>query len=426
MRYPEDFLHYLWQFKLFDLDSLQTVDAMPIQILKAGLPNKDSGPDFLNSKLHIGDTIWVGQVEIHLKSSDWLLHKHQLDAGYNNVILHVVFEHDKDVHTQEGRLLPTLELKGRIPDKLATNYQNLLRNNNYFPCEKQIASIDTFVVDGFLSRVLVERYLQKSNELFDTLRQLNGNWDETFYHYIAKNFGFKVNALPMQMLAQRIPQQWFAKLKNNSLQIEALLFGQAGMLSGNFDEDYPKTLQNEYRYLQKKHQLVALEPGLWKFLRMRPQNFPSLRLAQFAALIVKSNHLFSKVLELESSAELKNLFVDLPVHPFWSNHYHFHKTSANKSSQLGKSSIDNILINTVVLFLFAYAQYTSQEEYQHRAFRLLEHISAEQNSLLAHYADAGLKIENAYQSQAILELHKYYCLPKRCLSCGIGLKILTQ
>lgn len=429
MHLPESFLHFVWQFRLYDNKGLQTSDGKYVAVLNCGSPNKNAGPDFTNAKIIIDDTTWAGQVEVHLKSSDWNAHQHQNDNAYENVVLHVVLEHDVEINRKDGTILPTLALQNKIPAYLFENYRRLISSVNAFPCKEQLGSIDSFVVNGSLSRVLVERFEQKSQEVFERLEQLNGNWDEAFYHFMAKNFGFKVNALPMQLLAQSLPQQLFAKYKDQPMQIEALIFGQSGFLNQSFEDNesgYPNILKTEYAFLKKKHGLKAIDISLWKFLRMRPQNFPTLRLAQFAALIVKSNHLFSKVLEVKNVKELHQLFEELPIHPFWQTHYHFTKTTEKVNVQLGKSSIDNLLINTVSLFLFAYGKYTAQENFQTRAFYLLESIAPEKNSIISQYLDVGIAVENAYQTQALLQLRKNYCNEKRCLNCGIGLKILKK
>ncbi|SOD11421.1 DUF2851 family protein [Pedobacter xixiisoli] len=426
MRFPEEFLHFVWQFRLYDALQLQTVDGKALKILNCGFPNKHAGPDFSNAKIVIDDTTWAGQVEVHLKSSDWNVHQHQHDYAYENVVLHVVWDYDIDITRADGTIVPTLSLKNKIPQHLFENYQDLIASTYTFPCEQQIGQVDDFVVNGFLSRVLVERLEHKSKEVFERLAQLNGNWDETFYHFMARNFGFKVNALPMQLLAQSLPQTLFAKHKDQPLQIEALIFGQAGFLNQSFERDYSNKLKSEYDFLRKKYVLLPIDISLWKFLRMRPQNFPTLRLAQFAALIVKSSHLFSKVLEVKNVKELHLLFEELDVNEFWLHHYHFNKEAEKVSVQLGKSSIDNLLINTVSLFLFAYGKYTSQANYQTRALYLLESIAAEKNAIVSQYLEAGVIVENACQTQALLQLRKGYCNDKKCLNCGIGLKILKK
>ncbi|RZL34752.1 MAG: DUF2851 family protein, partial [Pedobacter sp.] len=411
---------------LYGAKSLLTTKGEVIEVLQQGTLNKNAGPDFTKAKLIIDGTTWVGNVEIHIKSSDWLLHKHQIDNAYENVILHVVYEDDAPIYRKDGTILPVLILKGLFPLHLLDNYEALITSTNNFPCEKQISIMDEFLIDGFLARVLVERLEQKSKEVYTKLETLKGDWDETFYHFMAKNFGFKVNAIPMEMLAQSLPQQLFAKHKDNPLQIEALIFGQAGFLNQTFEAEYPNQLKREYLFLQKKYSLKPIDISLWKFMRMRPQNFPTLRLAQFAALIVASNHLFSKILVMRDYRNSQILFENLPVHPFWQKHYHFNKKAENVALQLGKTSIQNIIINTVSLFLFAYGKALAQENFVTRSFYLLENTAAETNAIIKQYEDAGVVVKNAFYSQAILQLKKKYCNEKKCLSCGIGIKLLKQ
>lgn len=426
MKLSEDFLHFVWQFRLYPAENLQTCCKQSLRILQCGLPNKNAGPDFLNGKMIIGETTWAGNIEIHIKSSDWYEHKHHLDKAYDNVILHVVYFDDKPVMRTDGTLIPTLELHQLIEPDLLLRYGTLLENMNDFPCQPQIGNIDSFVIEGFLSRTLVERLIARSEEVFLKLKEQKGNWDETFYQFLAKNFGFKINAVPMEMLAQSLPQQLFAKHKDQPLQIEALLFGQAGFLQQSFKDEYPNALKKEYAFLKKKYQLSAMEPSIWKFMRMRPQNFPTLRLAQFAALVVKSNHLFSKILAAKDHQEIMELFEELPVNPFWSKHFHFNKETPKAELQLGRESIHNLLINTVSVFLFAYGKAMQLQNYQTRALKLLENISAEKNAVVKLYANAKVNVKSAYHSQAILQLKKNYCNEKKCLNCGIGIKILKH
>ncbi|MES2447528.1 MAG: DUF2851 family protein [Bacteroidota bacterium] len=426
MNFPEEFLHFIWQFRLYGAQTLRTTTGEVVEVLQQGTLNKNAGPDFSKAKLIIGETTWVGNVEIHIKSSDWLLHNHQVDSAYENVILHVVYEDDAPIYRKDGTILPVLVLKGLFPLHLLDNYEALITSTNNFPCEKQINTVDEFLINGFLARVLVERLEQKSTEVYVKLETLKGDWDETFYHFMARNFGFKVNAIPMEMLAQSLPQQLFAKHKDNPLQIEALIFGQAGFLNQTFEAEYPNHLKREYLFLRKKYSLTPIDISLWKFMRMRPQNFPTLRLAQFAALIVNSNHLFSKILVIRDYRNSQILFENLPVHPFWETHYHFNKEADKVSLQLGKTSIQNILINTLSLFLFAYSKALDQENFVTRSFYLLENTMAENNAIIKQYQDAGVVVKNAFYSQGILQLKKKYCNEKKCLSCGIGIKLLKQ
>lgn len=426
MNFPEDFLHYAWQFKSFDFTDLQTFDGESITIMHQGLLNKNSGPDFSNAKIIIGGTTWAGNVEIHLKSSDWLKHNHQTDTAYTNVILHVVYEHDAEIKRHDGSILPVLELKSRISAELIEKYVNLFLNLNDFPCIAQIQHVDGVIINSFISRTLIERFEQKSKMVMETLDELKGNWDETFYRFIARNFGFKVNAVPFELFAKAIPQQVYGKHKNNPLQIEALVFGAAGFLNDHFEDEYPVKLKKEFSFLKKKYNIEPVEVSLWKFMRMRPQNFPTIRLAQFAALIIQSNHLFSKILEIKNVSALRTLFENLPVNTYWKTHYHFKKEAKAVSIQIGKTSVDNILLNTVALFLFAYGKFTDDQFYINKSMKLLETLPAEKNAITEKFTTAGVEMVNAFSSQGILQLKKQYCDEKKCLSCGIGIKILKQ
>ncbi|RBQ02987.1 DUF2851 family protein [Pedobacter miscanthi] len=426
MNFPEDFLHYIWQFRSFDYNDLQTTSGEALKIINPGLLNKNAGPDFFHAKIEIGDTIWAGNVEIHIKSSDWLKHYHQKDSSYENVILHVVYEHDAEIKRMDNTVLPVLELKKRISADLIKKYENLFLTLTDFPCVAQIGRVDQLVIDSFLSRTLIERFEQKTHAVTECLNELKGNWDETFYRFLARNFGFKINALPFELLAKAVPQHIYAKHKNNPHQIEALVFGVAGFLTDQFVEEYPKKLKAEFQFLKKKYNIKPVEISVWKFMRMRPQNFPTIRLAQFAALIIKANHLFSKIMEINEVDRLRSLFENLPVNDYWKTHYHFKKEASSVNTQIGKTSVDNILLNTVTLFLFSYGKHTDTRFYINRAVKLLETLPAEKNAIIDKYVAAGVDVRHAFTSQGILQLKKQYCDTKKCLSCGIGIKILKQ
>ncbi|RYG05364.1 MAG: DUF2851 family protein, partial [Chitinophagaceae bacterium] len=424
MKFPEEFLHFIWQFRLYDSKRLVTQTGGLIEVIRSGTLNKNAGPDFLHAKLIIDKTIWIGNIEVHIHSSDWLLHQHQHDEAYDNVILHVVYVNDEPIYRTDGTSIPVLVLKDCYPDKFLLRYEQLVQSANHFPCEQQIHSVNDFFVNSFLTSVGIERLLQKSEEVYDKLTELKGNWDETFYHFMAKNFGLKLNAVPMEMLARSLPQQILAKHKDSLFQIEALVFGQAGFLTQQFKDDYPRQLKREYQFLKHKYNLKPLSVSLWKFMRMRPQNFPTLRLAQFAALIVNSNHLFSKIVMIKEHNAFAELFNALPVNAYWQKHYHFAKVAEHVGVQLGKGTIQNMLINTIALFLFAYGKYIDQQVLMERAVELLEHLPAEQNAILKQYTNVGVRIDTAFHSQALLQLKKVYCNEKKCLNCGIGIKIL--
>ncbi len=425
MFFPEDFLHYVWKFRLFDRVNLQTNDAEELEILSAGLHNSDSGPDFHNARVRIGDTVWAGNVEVHLSSSDWQKHGHTTDNAYDNVILHVVYRDDEPLVLTNGRRVPTLELQNRIPADLYNRYHKLIfGNQTIIPCEASIGSVDDITLYNWLTRVLVERLAKRSAAVIAALNKNRGDWEETFYQFLAANFGFKTNALPFELLAKSLPQNILAKHKNNPLQIEALLFGQAGFLNNDMADEYPRKLKKEYEFLQKKYQLTPIENHLWKFMRLRPQNFPTVRLAQFAALVVRSNHLFSKLLEIKDVKGLRTLFTEIKVNPYWGNHYRFDTESAPSPKNLGQASIDILLLNTLALFLFSYGKHNQMQHFINRSLQLLEYLPGENNKIVADFSTLGVKIKTAFESQALLELKNNYCNYKKCLQCGVGNKIL--
>ncbi|AMR33785.1 hypothetical protein A0256_21270 [Mucilaginibacter sp. PAMC 26640] len=425
MLFTEDLLHYIWKFRLFDRLDLRTTEGEEIEIYSTGMHNTHAGPDFQNARIRIGETTWAGNAELHLSSSDWQRHGHTTNNAYDNVILHVVYSDDAPVTLLSGRRLPTLELKERVNPELYQRYHNLVFGNQVIiPCEGSIRRVDPLTMKNWLTRVLVERLEKRAEGVTAALIKNRGDWEETFYQYLAANFGFKTNALPFELLAKSLPQNILAKHKNNPLQIEALMFGQAGFLNSEPADDYPRSLKAEYDYLRKKFNLTPVENHLWKFLRMRPQNFPTVRLAQFAALTIQSSHLFSKILETKEVKALRALFTEVTVNPYWENHYRFDKESPTVGKQLGQSSVDNLLLNTVAVFLFSYGKHMQQDYFTSRALKLLENIPAENNHITTDFATLGVNIINAFESQALLELKNNYCDYKKCLQCGVGIKIL--
>jgi len=425
MLFPEDFLHYVWKFRLFDRVGLETADGEGLEVLSAGMHNSDSGPDFHNARIRIGDTVWAGNVEVHLSSSDWQKHGHTTDNAYGNVILHVVYRDDVPLVLLNGRRVPTLVLENRIPDDLYNRYHKLIFGEKVIiPCEASIGSVDSLTLSHWFTRVLVERLEKRSAAVTNALNLNRGDWEETFYQFLAANFGFKTNALPFELLAKSLPQNILAKHKNNPMQIEALIFGHAGFLTDTVTDEYPRKLKKEYDFLRKKYKLTPIENHLWKFMRLRPQNFPTVRLAQFAGLVEQSNHLFSKILEIKDVKGLRNLFTDIKVNEYWENHYRFDTESPPSAKNLGQASIDVLLLNTLALFLFSYGKHNQIQHYINRSLQLLEHLPNENNAIVADFDTLGVKIKTAFESQALLELKNNYCNYKKCLQCGVGNKIL--
>lgn len=419
----EEFLHYIWKYQLFNNSDLKTTNNKAIEIINPGMHNYDSGPDFFNAKIKIDNTVWAGNVEIHINSSDWYKHNHQNDAAYNNVVLQVVYTHDKDITRANGELIPTIELC--FDKKLLDNYETLIRRETWIPCEHDLNKVDSFTIQNWIEKLAIERLEEKSNRIYELLKQTKNSWEEAFYIQLAGNFGFKLNTEPFEQLAKALPLAYLAKHKNNLFQIEALLFGQAGFLDENEGDEYFRKLKQEYLYLKKKFNLKSIERHLWKFLRSRPGNFATIRIAQFAKLIHRSSALFSKVLETENVKEFYRLFQVKPSE-YWENHYQLNKESIKKSKALGESAIDILLINTVIPFLFVYGKAKGLTDLQNRAIEFLESIKPEKNSIISKWSYLGIQSVSAFETQALIQLKNCYCIHKKCLNCQIGNSLIRK
>lgn len=419
----EKFLHYIWKMKLLNNSNLVTTTGEKVEIISAGEFNTNAGPDFSSAKIKIGKTLWAGNVELHLKSSDWRRHAHSNDNAYNNVILHCVYEADEEIKNASGKMIPCLELKGLFDNTIYNRYESLMKSEDWIPCEKQLSRVDKLTITSWTERLMIERLESKTKLIQNVLLQNQNNWEETFYQFLARSFGTKVNAEPFELLAKSLPVHVLAKHKNNLFQLEALLFGMSGLLEERFKEEYPLQLKKEFSFLRKKHALNPLDKSLWKFLRLRPANFPTVRLAQFASLISKSNHLFSRILDTGTVKELEKLFSVTPS-TFWLNHFTIGKESVSRSKSLGRDFIHLLIINTIVPFVFLYGKWKDEEKFITQSLRLLEEIPPERNSIITHWSSAGVKAQSAFASQSLLQLKNYYCKEKRCLECAIGNKLL--
>lgn len=422
----ENFLHFLWQWRRFTSEDLRTTDGEPLEILHPGELNTDAGPDFFAARICIGDQLWAGNVEIHLKSSDWFAHGHDADRAYENVILHVVFEEDRPIfrgknldEKSPGSRIPTLELRGRVPEKIEQTWQNLAAEKAAIPCRSRISEVPQIIRLNWLDRLLVDRLEAKTEGIAEALDRSGGHWEQVFFEKIAWNFGLKINAEPFEMLAKSLTVSHLAKHKDNLLQLEAMLFGQAGLLETDFADDYPKQLKKEYQFLRHKYQLVPLDSSLMKFLRLRPPNFPTIRLAQLAWLVHHSSHLFSKMITVGSLREMENL-LHAEVSDYWQTHYVFDKPSPRRRKTFGSDAIHLLVINTIAPFLFFYGKKTNRDDLRDRALKILEALPPEPNAIMDAWVDAGISARNSYESQALLQLTKKYCSEKRCLECGIG------
>lgn len=417
----ERLLQFIWQFQYFNKSELTTAAGEPLQIIFPGQYNTNQGPDFSDAKIKIDTTTWAGTVELHSKTSDWKKHNHEGDKNYNNVVLHVVWEDDS---YEPANAAPVLQLKERVSKILLQRYEDLMNAQGFIPCKSSVASVRDITWKAWKERLLAERLLRKAKTVETYLQQNNYHWEETFWWLLARNFGIKVNADAFEQMARNIPVNVLAKHKSQIHQLEALLFGQAGLLSGKFSEDYPKLLQREYKFLKEKYTLHPIHQPV-HFLRMRPGNFPTIRLAQLAMLITGSSHLFSKIKEAKTAAEIKKGF-DVTANDYWHYHFRFDETSAFRKKKPGAAMIDNIIINTVCPLLFAYGHYHDEQRYKEKAISWLEKTAAENNSITKGFRQLGIENKNARDSQALIELKNEYCSKKRCLDCAAGNAILKS
>lgn len=422
----EDFLHYLWRTASFDLLQLRTTNDQKIEIINFGTYNAaNAGPDFNGARLRLDGIDWAGHVEIHVRSSDWYAHEHQRDPAYENVILHVVLDEDEPIYRSNGTPIPCLELRGRVPANLINNYWCLLHSEYWIPCQTQLDTVSGLVRRQWMDGLLLERLNRKSKVLEAQLATCQRDWEAVFYQSVARSLGGKVNADAMEMLARSIPLKILLRHKHSQLQLEALLFGQSGLLPEDGNEDYPKVLLREYRLLAKKYQLRALPVAVWRYLRLRPANFPTIRIAQLARLIATSGHLFSKILAASNTRELENMF-EVELSNYWRDHYRFGQSSKRTFKRLGMSSIHSILINSAAPLLYLYGRLRDDDRFTIQAVDLLTSLPPEKNKLIDKWADNGIKALNAADTQALLELKHHYCERSGCLQCAIGNALLQQ
>jgi hypothetical protein len=422
----EKLLHYTWKHRLFPLSVLKTTTGEGIEILDTGLSNQDEGPDFFNAKVKMDGVVWSGNVEIHLRSSDWYRHGHHLQPEYDSVILHVVEKADGPVLTSKGESIPQLELP--IPAVLQNNYEALLHSDRYPPCYPVVRSLPALSVHSWMNTLQTERLEQKTTQLNERVKRCDGNWEDALFVTLARNFGFGVNSDAFEHWAYTLPLRAADKHRDSIFQIEALFFGQAGFLEeapSTDGKNYYDRLQQEYRYLAHKFSLPPVEAPLWRFLRLRPGNFPQVRIAQLAALYFQAQGLLSRLLEAET---LLQVFQLLKVTPsaYWSTHYRFGESSPNLPKSLSTDTLRLLVINSVVPFLFAYGRRKNREELVQRAETFLEQLPAEKNHILRLWQECGLEAKHAGDSQALLQLKKNYCDTKRCLYCRIGYQYLKR
>lgn len=416
----EDFIYYIWKTKSFQWKNLKTVSGKSVKILDFGHQNYDAGPDFSHCTVDINGIRWVGNVEMHVFSSDWDKHSHDTDPAYDNVILHVVYEHDQDIIDTNSRIVETIELKNLIFSGLRDRYLNMMHSGLWIPCADQIHKVTDFTIKIWLDKLIVERLERKVHDIFKVLEECNTDWEETFYRILAKYMGGKVNRVPFELLARSLPSSVLKKNADNQTTLDALLFGQSGMLMASHEEDYFQRLKREFSFYKKKYELTPINPTAWKFFRMRPVNFPTLRIAQLSSLIHRHKQLFSALIHTSNYPS----FFEVSLDPYWDTHYRFGKSSSLKPKVIGDSFRDVVLINVLAPILFAYGQYTANQDFKDRALSILQDLKPENNAIIKNWKSLDVTPENASDSQALLTLKTAYCDQSRCLSCAIGHRIL--
>ncbi len=419
----EQLLHYVWKHKIFPLKELKTTTGQQVEVIDTGLANTDAGPDFFNAKLKLDGVLWIGNIEIHERSSDWFKHGHHADAGYNSVILHIASEIDTEISRSNGERIPQIQLI--CPEAVRTNYKELLETDSYPPCYRIIPSLPPFTAHSWMTALQMERFEQKATLLNERLKRCQGNWEDAFFITLARNFGFGLNGDAFETWAHRLPFRAVDKHRNDLFQIEAIFFGQAGILEDSDGDGYYLRLKKEYTYLQHKFGLIPMDASLWRFLRLRPANFPHIRIAQLACLYHRAYGLLSRIMETETLQGVRDILKG-GTSEYWLTHYTFGGSSPSRPKTLSNTSLDLLIINTVVTFLYAYGLHKGNRVLCARAGSFLEELKAENNYITRMWKQCGMKASNAADSQALIQLKKEYCDKKKCLYCRIGYEYLKR
>lgn len=429
----EYLLHYIWKNSIFTTFDFQTTAGESLKIVHPGYSHQDAGPDFKQAIIKISQILWAGDVEIHIRTSDWFKHKHQQDQKYNSVILHVVYEDDLPDVKEANQKFPVLELKKYIDPQVISNYETIYKSPLTLPCKSFIKNnIEhnkdriNLIFSDLYSKLITERLEYKQSQINRIYTETKGDWNETIFRLLAINFGFKTNQPAFELMSKSIPYKVLRNHSNNHLQVYALLFGQSGMLEDQMDDDdYYVTLQNEYFYLKKKYNLVPIHIKNWNLLRLRPSNFPCIRIAQLCEVVHHYPQLFSHIENHTEIAQFEHIFLARPD-PYWENHYHFGTISGNHSVLIGKSTFNLLMINTIIPVLFTYGTFSGRVDIQERSLDLYSVLDAESNHLISSYKESGFSVVTSFDSQAIIHLSKYYCQPKKCLECPLGQKIISM
>ncbi len=421
----EDFLHYVWKYQKFNVQKLTTTCGANLIIVKVGEHNLNSGPDFFNAQVSIGNQLWAGNVEIHKQSSDWYAHHHEKDINYDNVILHVVWEYNADIFRKDNSTIPTLELKQLVEESIIKNYHRLFsKKQQWINCENDFPNMDTFLLDNWLDRLYLERLQQKSNWFEKELKSTNNHWENLLFKLLCKNFGLKVNGESFLSIAQSIDFSIVKKCNSKKLELEALLFGQAGFFESSYKDPYFGLLKEKYLYLNQKFNInnkTVIHP---KYFRLRPTNFPTIRLSQFAVLLSKKQSLFSRIMEVNSLEGYYAIF-NISANEYWDTHYNFGVSSTKKKKSLTKKFIDLLLINTIIPLKFSYANFLGKDVSE-EIMNLASSIPIEVNSIIQKFNQLRPTAKSSLQSQGLLQLKNEYCIKNKCLQCAVGNSILKE
>ncbi len=417
----EAFYHFVWQHKLYRAGDLKTVDGLPLELIHPGFLNRNAGPDFFNAKIKIDGILWAGNVEIHCKSSDWQQHKHQEDAAYANVILHVAAHYTTPAFNSKGKEIPTLVLD--IQPSVYRRYSELLEAKKDIACHSMLSGMEPIFLLNFRDRLVSERLQRKSRDIDLILQASQNDWEAVFFQTLCRNFGFGVNSDVFGRLGKSLSYRIIARHRDNLLQLEALFFGQAGFLKEEPEDTYQTQLKKEYNFLMTKYDLKPLDRHLWKFLRLRPSNFPTIRIAELAHLLHQNDGLLHRILETDIN-DMERLLT-ASTSAYWQTHYRFGKCSGQRRKTLGETAVRAILINTVAPLVFCYGKAKKQERLCEKAITILEQLPPERNHIISRWDHLGIKCRNAYDSQAQIQLYNEYCLTKKCLHCNIGHHFLS-
>ena len=429
----EQLLQYVWKHKILPLECLETTDGKALEIIDPGLHNRNAGPDFFNAKLRIGNTMWVGNVEIHEHSKDWFRHGHDSDPAYDNVVLHVVEDVDCDVTNSRGEFIPQIKLC--VPVTVTLNYKELLNADAYPPCYRIVPELSQLTVHSWMAALQTERLERQTLDIARRAERANGSWEDAYFITLARNYGFGINGDAFEQWAYNVPLNQVAHHRDDIFQIEAIFLGQAGLLDIDaipakyqkeaMNDGYFNRLKNEYKYLAHKFSLTPMNRTMWKFLRLRPQNFPHIRISQLATLYHERKTSLSQLLECMNVDEMRRM-LSTHVTEYWATHYTFGAESASNSKSMSPFSINLLMINTAIPMLFAYGRHTCDDTLCDRAFDMLEQLKAEDNHIIRMWKECGLKVATAGDSQALIQLKNEYCDRKDCLRCRFGYEYLKR